>query len=109
MEQATNHIVQATNGQPYITRTANIAGGKAVIAGTRIKVTQIALEYERMGWIADQIIDAHPHLTLAQVHAALAYYYEHLTELDAELAAEQKMVEELRRRYPSKTASIHAR
>jgi len=57
---------------PYITRKKGVCGGKPVIAGTRMKVTQIAIEHEKLGWTADQIIDAHPHLTLAQVHDALS-------------------------------------
>ena len=97
------------HGHFYIDRRSDIDNGKAIIAGTRIKVSQIALEYERLGWTPDQIIDAHPHLTLAQVHAALSYYYENQSELDAELIAEEKLVEELRRQYPSKLTSIHAR
>jgi uncharacterized protein (DUF433 family) len=93
----------------YIERRADIANGKAIIAGTRIKVSQIALEYERLGWTPDQIVDAHPHLTLAQVHDALSYYYENQAGIDAELMAEEKVVEELRSRYPSKLSSEHAR
>ena len=93
----------------YIERRADIANGKAIIAGTRIKVSQIALEYERLSWTPDQIIDAHPHLTLAQVHDALSYYYENQAELDAELIAEEKVVEELRSLYPSSLASEHVR
>ncbi len=93
----------------YIERRADIANGKAIITGTRIKVSQIVLEYERLGWTPDQIVDAHPHLTLAQVHGALAYYYENQVEIDAELMAEEKIVEELRRRYPSKLSSEYAR
>ena len=94
---------------PYVARNPEVANGKAVIAGTRIKVTQIALEYERLGWTADQIVDAHPHLTLAQVHGALSYYYDHQAELDAELIAEEKEIAALRQRYPSRVVSPHAR
>ena len=94
---------------PYIERRPEISQGKPVIAGTRIKVSQVALETERLGWTPDQIIDAHPHLTLAQVHAALVYYYENQAELDADLIAEEKLVAELRQQYPSKLAALHAR
>jgi uncharacterized protein (DUF433 family) len=82
---------------PYIEHRSDIANGKAVVTGTRIKVSQIALEYERLGWTPDQIIDAHPHLSLAQVHDALSYYYENQAELDAE----RKGVVALRSHYPS--------
>jgi uncharacterized protein (DUF433 family) len=87
---------------PYITRKKGVCGGKPIIAGTRIKVTQIAIEYEMMGLTADQIIEAHPHLTLAQIHDALSYYYESIEELNAEIKAEEQFVEEMKKLYPSK-------
>jgi hypothetical protein len=67
------------------------------------------LEYERLGWTPDQIIDAHPHLILAQVHDALSYYYENQAELDAEIVAEENAASDLEQHYPSKLASVHAR
>jgi uncharacterized protein (DUF433 family) len=87
---------------PFIERRSGISGGKPVIVGTRIRVSQIALEYERMGWIPDEIADAHPHLTLTQAHAALAYYYDHIAEIDADLKAVEQVDAEMRKLYPSK-------
>jgi uncharacterized protein (DUF433 family) len=94
---------------PYIHRLSDIANGKPILVGSRIKVTQIALEYEQLGWTPDQIIDAHPHLTLAKVHDALSYYYENQAELDAILKEEEEFAEEMSRIYPSKLTSRHAR
>jgi uncharacterized protein (DUF433 family) len=93
---------------PQIERNPKISGGKPVIAGTRIKVSQIALEYERLSWTPDEIIAAHPHLTLAQVHTALAYYYEHIAEINADLRREEQLSEELSQRHPSKLRSKYA-
>ena len=45
---------------PYITRKEGICEGKPIIAGTRIKVAQIAIEYAQMGKTSDEIIQAHP-------------------------------------------------
>ena len=94
---------------PYVQRKPEIVNGKAVIIGSRIKVTQIAFEVERLGWTPDQIIDAHPHLTLPQVHDALSYYYENQMELDRELMTEQKLAADLRQQYLAKTATLRAR
>ncbi len=80
---------------PHVTRELGTAGGKPIIAGTRLKVSQIALEYERLGWSPDEIVEAHPHLTLAQIHDALSYYYDHQAEVDAQVAAETEMIAEL--------------
>jgi len=43
----------------------------------------------------------HPTITRAQVHAALAYYYDHRAEIEAEVAAEDRMYEELKAKQPS--------
>lgn len=56
----------------------------------------IAIEYERMGRSPDQIAEVHPGLSLAQVHAALTYYYEHVEEIDRAIRAERKLVEQVR-------------
>jgi uncharacterized protein (DUF433 family) len=87
---------------PYIERKLGVCGGKPVIIGTRIKVTQVAIEYERLGWTADQIIDAHPHLMLAQVHDALSYYYQNQAAMDADILADEQFIAEIRQQYPSK-------
>ncbi len=105
----TKPTVQKGTQHAYVEWRPEVCQGKPVITGTRIKVSQVALEYERLGWTPDQIIDAHPHLTLAQVHDALSYYYENQAELNADLIAEEKLVIELRQQYPTKLASAHAR
>jgi uncharacterized protein (DUF433 family) len=87
-----SHITQ----MKYIVQDKGICGGKPRIDGTRIKVQHIALEYERLGWTADQICDAHPSLTLAQTHAAISYYYDHREEIDDSIRADEKFADRLR-------------
>lgn len=83
--------------QVRIARDKEICGGQPRIAGTRIKVQHIALEYERLGWTPDQICDAHPSLTLADIHGALAYYYAHKDEVDEAISKDEEFVSRLRR------------
>jgi uncharacterized protein (DUF433 family) len=71
---------------PYIEVNPEIAGGAPVIEGTRITMRTIA-GYYQMGQSVDEILTALPHLTPAQVHSALAYYFDHQAEVDADLAA----------------------
>jgi uncharacterized protein (DUF433 family) len=78
-----------------ITRNKEICGGQPHITGTRIKVQHIAIEYDRMGWSPDQICDAHPDLTLAQVHSAISYYYSHKTEIDQIIQSDENFAERL--------------
>ncbi|MCL4456381.1 MAG: DUF433 domain-containing protein [Nitrospirae bacterium] len=67
---------------PYITIDRKIRGGEPIIAGTGIRVLDIAVRYEIMGMSPEDIIIALPHLTLSQIHDALSYYYEHKEEID---------------------------
>jgi len=80
----------------YIVQDKGICGGQPRIDGTRIKVQHIALEYEKLGWTADQICDAHPGLTLAQVHAAISYYYDHREEIDGSIRKDEIFANRLR-------------
>jgi uncharacterized protein (DUF433 family) len=74
-----------------ITAIPGICGGKPCIAGHRVRVSDIVIWHEHQGLTADAIVSEIPGLTLADVHAALAYYYENLDagreEMRLELAA----------------------
>jgi uncharacterized protein (DUF433 family) len=83
---------------PTIEMTPGTCGGKPRIAGTRIKVSLIATLSERNRMTPDEIVEAYPHLTLAQIHAALAYYWAHRDEIEEEIRQEQQFVEDLERR-----------
>lgn len=80
----------------YVTRKPGVCGGKPIIAGTRIKVSFVAREHVEMGMSPQEILEAHPHLTLAQIHDALSYYYDHETEIQAELHEADAFVEKMR-------------
>ena len=87
---------------PYIIIDPQIKKETPVIVGTRTKVMDIVIRYEHGGMTPDQIVDQFPHLTLAQIHDALSYYYEHKSELDEQYKKEQVLVNELRKLYPPK-------
>jgi uncharacterized protein (DUF433 family) len=72
--------------------------GRAIIEGTRWRITQIAQHRNAPGWDIDAFHDDFPDLTLGQIHAALSYYYDHQEAVDAELAAGIEEVRELRQR-----------
>jgi hypothetical protein len=60
----------------------------------RIRVAQIVMNYLDLGKSVDEICLHYPHLERAEVHSAMAYYFDHQAEIDAEIAGEQKMIEE---------------
>jgi uncharacterized protein (DUF433 family) len=71
-------------------------GGKPCIAGTRIRVWDIYVLHERLGKSPDEILADYPELSLADVHAALAYYYDHQAEIDAQMRAADDFVDQLK-------------
>jgi len=85
---------------PRIVRTPGTCGGKPRIDGHRIKVEHIAICYGRMGMSPDEIVASHPTITLAQVHAALADYYQHKDEIDADIEEGKRFVEEMKAKSP---------
>jgi|SRR3990172_6028279 len=85
-----------------INQTPDICGGAPVIAGTRIRVSHIVYRYERERQSPDEIVQAYPHLTLAQVHAALAYYYSHRESIDREIASSDDLLSKIKQNIPSK-------
>jgi len=74
-------VEQAAEGHPHIVRRSNISGGEPIIRGTRISARHI-VERIQAGQSVNDILAALPHLTAAQVYAALAYYHDHQAEID---------------------------
>lgn len=85
----------------HIECTPGIAGGKPRIAGHRITVQNIAIWHDRLGLSADEIASEYD-LTLADVYAALAYYFDHRVEIDGSIEAGEAFAAALRERMPSK-------
>ena len=89
----------------HIEITPGIAGGQPRIAGHRITVGNIAIWHERLGKSVDEIADEYD-LTLADVYAALAYYFDHRAEIDQSIREGEAFAEALRLRTPSKVREI---
>src|SRR5207237_8946510 len=68
----------------HIIHNPGICGGRATIRGSRIAVSAVAFRYRR-GESVDEILETWPHLTPGHVHEALAYYFDHQTEMDSEI------------------------
>jgi uncharacterized protein (DUF433 family) len=85
----------------HIELTPGEAGARPRIRGRRISVQDIAIWHERLGKSADEIA-AEYDLTLSDVYAALAYYFDHREEIDAHITEDDAFVETLRASTPSK-------
>ena len=77
-----------------IERSPEIRKGLPCIAGTGVTVRRIAGWYN-LGLTPEEIAAKIEHLTLAQIHAALAYYHANRDEIDSDIAAEESAVEEI--------------
>jgi len=54
----------------------------------RVRVAQIVMDYLAYGWSPDEMCRQHPYLSPAEAHAAMAYYFDHQQEIDAEIQAD---------------------
>lgn len=61
----------------------------------RVRVAQVVMDYLAYGWSADEIHRQHPYLALAEVHAAMGYYYDNQAQIDAEITAELEEVDRM--------------
>jgi uncharacterized protein (DUF433 family) len=80
----------------HIEITPSVAGGRPRIAGHRIRVQDIAIWHEREGQTATQIVAQFPQLTLADVHAAMTYYFDHRAAIDGQIAEDDRFVDAMK-------------
>lgn len=78
----------------HITKDPEVCGGRACIDGTRIRVLDIVC-LQRQGDAPEKMLEVYPSLNLAQVHAALSYYYENPREIESALEEDQKVAERI--------------
>lgn len=88
------HIVLDVSGVPYI-------------ADTTMKVVELVAAQTAYGWSPEELHFQFPHLSLGQIHSALAYYWDHRAELDQDIA--HRMTEVDRRRLQAAAAPLRAR
>jgi uncharacterized protein (DUF433 family) len=84
----------------HIESTPGVCGGRPRIAGRRIRVQDIAFWHLKEGWSIDTLVKEF-HVSPAEAHAALAYYFDHQSEIDDAVAADLNWEEEMKARNPS--------
>jgi uncharacterized protein (DUF433 family) len=85
----------------YIVSTPDTCGGAPRIAGSRIRVKDVVIWHVHQGMSPGEIVSKWPHLTLAGVHSALAYYYDRKDKIDEEIAGDAAWFDEMKARSPS--------
>ena len=91
-----------TTSTEHIAKTPGVCGGRACIAGHRIRVADVVVWHERRGYSPDEIVAMVPGLQLGDVHAALAYYFDHRDEIEGDLKADEALAQQLGPTRPSK-------
>jgi uncharacterized protein (DUF433 family) len=77
-------------------------GGRPCIVGTRIRVQDIYVWHELEGQSPEEIVTSFKQLSLADVHAALAYYHDHRDDIEAEVRSERLEADQMKSSHPSK-------
>ncbi len=87
-----------TKPHPYIEFNEKICAGKPIIMGTRTTVRSIVEVYKRIMSI-EEILQIMPHLTPAQIHDALSYYYDHQQDIENDIL--QNLEKNCMKQYPA--------
>ena len=69
--------------------------GQAQLGNSRMKVAHLATGHVHHGWSAQELFWQYPNLSLAEIHSALAYYYDHKDSVDLELQKAEVELEKL--------------
>lgn len=85
----------------HILSTPGVCGGKPCVAGTRIRVQDIMIWHEMQGLSPEEIVTEFPQLSLADVHAALAYYHDHREAIQRQMRDAEDLVNAMRAGNPS--------
>jgi uncharacterized protein (DUF433 family) len=97
----TTEVQPVAPSQEHIKVTPGVCGGKPRIKGHRMKVQHVVVWHERMGMSPDEIVSQHPGLTLADVYAALTYYWDHRAQIEADITEGRELAAMLRNGAPS--------
>lgn len=68
-----------------------------IVAGTTMKVIELVTGQIAYGWSPEELHFQHPYLTMSQIYSALAYYWDHKEELDADIQQREEYAANLRK------------
>lgn len=89
-----------------IVRTEGVCGGVPILEGTRIRVSDIVIQHEHFKHSPEEITADFPALSIADIYAALTYYYEHPREIRDEIKAREELSAEIKRKQVNGSNSV---
>jgi uncharacterized protein (DUF433 family) len=87
MTDMTIHAIETIVSNP------KVRSGRPIIAGTTLRVQDVAAHHIYRHYTPDEL-SYQLGITLAQVHAALAYYYEHKDEIERQIEEDDRLIQE---------------
>jgi uncharacterized protein (DUF433 family) len=102
----TTAVIQPPADRVRIVSTPGVCGGRPRIEGHRTTVEDFAIWHGRMGMSPDEVVLGHPSITLSDVHAALACYYDRRVQIDQAILDGQRYVEEMKAKAPASLSAI---
>jgi len=91
----------------HIESRDGVCGGKPCVVDTRIRVWDIHVWHDLRGQSPEEIVALYPQLSLADVHAALAYYLDHREEIDQQAELERTKAAQIEAQLePSRFAQL---
>jgi uncharacterized protein (DUF433 family) len=91
-------MITATESYAYISKPAD--GPARLVNTPRVRVSQIIAAVLTHGWSVPELCRQYPYLTPAEAHMAMAYYYDHRQEIEAEIEEDDRLGRELDERTP---------
>ena len=86
----------------HIDKKPGVCGGRACITGHRIRVVDIVTWHEKRGYCPDEIVALFPGITLADVYAALTYYFDNREEIEEDFRLSDQAAAWVKANIPSK-------
>jgi len=108
LQQRYNLFMQPTIANHIEIRKNRRGEPRAFVTGTRVRVQDIVTLYERHGKSGDGIVREYPHLSLAQVHTSLAYYFENQAEIQAALKSDREFAAAMKKRLNNSNPNMDA-
>ena len=75
----------------HIEITPGVCSGRPRIGGTRIRVENV-VRWTEQGMLPDEIVASYPQLTPADVHAALAFYFDNRDEIEKQMREDSEFI-----------------
>ena len=66
----------------------------AIITGSTMKVVELIASVKAYSWTPEQLHENYPHLSMSQIHSALAYYWDRQAEIDADMEEREEYVKQ---------------